>query len=46
MIYLKWVIRKLNKYIKDKNRKNYKKLEASILKNSTLSSVSKNTRSY
>jgi len=27
MIYLKRVIRKLDKYIKDKNRRKYKKLE-------------------
>jgi len=37
MIYLKNVIKKLNKYIDDKNIKKYKKIEVSILKNITSS---------
>ena len=39
MIYLKRVIRKLDKYIKDKNRKKYKKLEINFKKNTSSSSV-------
>jgi len=35
MIYLKKIIRKLNKYIKDKNEKKYKNLKAIVLKNIT-----------
>ena len=45
MIYLKKVTRKLNKYIENKNGRNYKKLKANILKNIS-SNVSKNTKSY
>ena len=38
MIYLKNTIKKLNKYIEDKNRKKkYKKIKVSILKNITSS---------
>jgi len=37
---------KMNKYIKDKSEKKYKKIKDRILKNTTSSSVSKNTRSY
>ena len=33
MIYFKNVIRKFDKYINDKKRRNYKKLEANISKN-------------
>lgn len=33
---------KLNKYIQDKNKKKYKKLKASILKNIISNSISKN----
>jgi len=32
MIYLNRVIRKLDKYIEDKNEKKYKKLEVRVLK--------------
>jgi len=32
MIYLKIITRKLNKYIKNKNERKYKKLETMILK--------------
>ena len=33
MIYLKKIRRKMNKYIKDKSRRKYKKLKTNILKN-------------
>ena len=33
MIYLKNVIRKMNKYIKDRSKRKYKKLETNISKN-------------
>ena len=33
MIYLKRITRELNKYIKEKNKKKYKKLEIKIKKN-------------
>ena len=46
MIYLKKIIRKMNKYIKNKNERKYKKLEVNILKNYTLNSISKNTKRY
>lgn len=46
MIDLKRVIRKINKYIRIKIKKKYEKLEVSLLKNATSSSVSKNNRSY
>ena len=36
----------MNKYINDKSERKYKKLEANILKNVTLSNVSKNVKSY
>jgi len=39
MIYLKDVTKKLNKYIKNKNKRKYKKLEISVR-------VSKNVKSY
>ena len=40
MIYFKMIIRKLFKYIKDKNRKKcIKKIETNILKNATLSNI-------
>lgn len=44
MIDLKRVIRKINKYIRIKIKKKYEKLEVSLLKNATSSSVSKNAR--
>ena len=33
MVYLKKIIKKFDKYIKDKNERKYKKLETNILKN-------------
>ena len=36
----------MNKYIKDKSAKNYKKLETNALKNVVSSSVLKNIRNY
>ena len=33
MIYLKKIIRKMNKYIKNKNERKYQKLKVCILKN-------------
>ena len=45
IIYLKMIIRKLDKYIEKKNGRKYKKLETSILKNVTSSHILKNTRS-
>lgn len=36
----------MNKYIKDKSERTYKKLEANILKNVTSSNMSKNVRNY
>jgi len=45
MIYLKKIISKLNKYIKDKNRRKYKKL-AIVLKNVISNNISKNTKNY
>ena len=41
IIYLKLIIRKLNKFIQDKSKKIYKKLEVNVLKNSNSSSISK-----
>ena len=35
MIYLKNIIRKMNKYIENKSERKYKKLEVNILKNDT-----------
>ena len=46
MIYFKKISYKFDKYIKNKNKRKYKKLEANILKNVTLSNVSKNVKSY
>ena len=40
------IIRKLNKYIKNKNKKIYKKLEVNISKNVTSNKILKNTKSY
>jgi len=36
----------MNKYIKDKSKRKYKKLEANGLKNITSNNISKNTKSY
>jgi len=36
----------MNKYIEDKSETKYIKLEASVSKNITSNSISKNTRSY
>jgi len=41
MIYLKRITKKLNKYIEDKNIKNEKELEISILKNVISNDISK-----
>ena len=38
-MYLKMIIRKLDKYIEKKNGRKYKKLETNILKNTTSSSI-------
>ena len=46
MIYLKKITRKLDKYIKNKNKKKYKKLEVNLLKFFTSSNVSNNLKSY
>ena len=46
MIYLKMITIKLDKYIKDKNEKKYKKLEASVFKNIASSSIPKRLKSY
>lgn len=48
MIYFKKIIRKLDKYIKDKNEKVLKnqKIKTNVLKNNTLSKVSKNIKNY
>ena len=46
MICLKKVSKKFDKYIKDKKGRKYKKLKASVLKNTIWSSVLKNVRSY
>jgi len=35
MIYSKNITRKMNKYIHDKNKRKYKKLEITIFKNTT-----------
>ena len=35
MIYLKNIIRKMNKYIENKSERKYKNLEVNILKNDT-----------
>jgi len=42
MIYFKKTIKKLNKYIKDKNRRKYKKIKTNIFKNNTSNNISKN----
>ena len=39
MIYLKKVIKKLNKYFQNKNKIKYKKLKDNVLKNIILSSI-------
>ena len=41
IIYLKKITEKLNKYIKNKNERKYKKLETNILKNNTLCNILK-----
>ena len=46
MIYLKKIIRKLNKCIDDKNERKYKKLKVNVLKNITSSNILKNIRRY
>jgi len=46
MTYLIKVIRKLNKYFKNKKITKYKKLEVRVLKNVTSINVSKNVISY
>ena len=40
-IYLKMVNKKFDKYIKDKNKIKYKKLEVNVLKIITLNNISK-----
>lgn len=46
IIYFKNIIRKKNKYIEDKRRRKYKKLEIIILKNIISSNISINVKSY
>ena len=46
IIYFKKITRKMNKYIKDKSEKKYKKLEISIFKNDTSSTISKNIKNH
>jgi len=46
MIYLKRIIKKLNKYFMNKKRIKYRKIETSILKNITSNNVSKNIKNY
>lgn len=41
MICLKKIIKKFDKYIEDKNRRKFKKLEARVLNNATSTSISK-----
>ena len=46
MIYLKSVIKKFDKYIKNKRKIKYKKLKTSVLKKYYFNNTSKNTKSY
>lgn len=46
MTYFKRIIRKLNEYFKDTKGIKYKKLKASILKNTTSRNISKNVIGY
>ena len=46
MVYLKIITIKINKYIKDKSERKYKKLKINILKNIISSNVLKNIKNY
>ena len=46
MTYFKRIIRKLNEYFKDTKEIKYKKLKASILKNTISRNISKNVIGY